>query len=266
MRALALVVLASGCRLAVDPGLTFRECDLARYEDEFVDGTTLETLAERCWRFANLEPDPERVFVHDGDLIVQMLEDPNAAAVEWSDASQGPLAFQRLPGDFTVVARVESLDPVTTNHCLAADNRAGIVLRSVESPAEWAGLFVGYDPDPACDDAAAPPTHGLVRHSGTLETERVDDIAEDGDAYVVLCKASAAEGSLPPSCDADGNCPPWEQEAVDAVYADTNTFASLADGFLVAGAITTAVGVVLWVVNPRADPAPASGRTLRITF
>lgn len=231
MRRLFLLVALSGCRAVVDSGVTFRECDSSHYFEGFDEGTTMETLAERCWQVDNVENDPSKVLVIDGDLAIKVSEPINGRLEQWVGSDQGPMVFQRLDGDFIMAARVETLDQVTGDHCLTSPgedfNMAGLVVRR---DAEWATFFLApFFPQlgMACDDTAdpPPPTQAVVTSTSwggsavmkEFEGEAIESgIGNDGEADILVCRYEDTLHYFVRLQSSPPEMPDWEE--IDVVH------------------------------------------------
>jgi hypothetical protein len=201
----ALVLAASwllaACSLVVEPGVTYRDCDLTSYLEEFPrDARTMEELLERCWRLDSAGTDPADAYVDDGDLIMHLNKPAGAPRAQWSGSDRGPLFYQRLEGDFLFAARVEAND-FAAGHCLEDGNMAGLVMRRADAPGDWTSLFVGpYDvTEKNCPDESpegAPPTRLVARTrddiwGGPIVVDAAPEgIAHDGDGEgdIALCR------------------------------------------------------------------------------
>ncbi len=201
---LACAPLAS-CRAVVDSGVSVHACPPGAggedgafpYFDDFFAGTTREHLLERCWRFEN--EDVGDMFPDDGDFVARVSE-----GGAWDGASQGPLMFQRLEDDFVLAVRVEILNQVDTNHCLATGNGVGLVVRQSDvdrAEARWSTLLIGivpgpYEPPLRCDgdEAEVPPTVATVRSRDDAWGGQLDvggptfSIGFDGEADIAVCR------------------------------------------------------------------------------
>ena len=203
MRALFLVVALSGCRAVVESGVTYRECDASQLFEGFDGDTSMEALAERCWQVDNVENDPDKVGVHDGDLVIKVSEPIHGRLEQWVGSDQGPMVFQNIEGDFLMAARIETLDQGTGDHCLISPgeelNMAGLVVRR---DAEWSTFFLApFFPEPgmACDDMAdpPPPTKAVITSEswdGDAELRNFmgapldSGIGNDGEADILICR------------------------------------------------------------------------------
>jgi hypothetical protein len=209
MRAPMLLVASwalCGCRAIVDSDVTYCNLDLSHYEDEFPIGMTTEQLYEKCWRVANAD-DRSEVFVDDGDLIMRIVATDRGEHLAWQEADQGPMAYQRFMGDFIVVARLEALKPADASHCLEPDNVAGLAVRSVDQPGDWATFLMGpYDVELYdCTDESMdlPPTKAQILTSNPSWGESfvtTEDIGYEGDAFLSICRlGDTAEYTFTPS-------------------------------------------------------------------
>lgn len=205
--ALVSLPLAS-CRLLADSGVTYRDCTRDHYTEEFSKGATLKDLQERCWSVANAEEGLSEVFVDGGDLVIRVGAPADAHGERWLGAEQAPMLYQNLEHDFLVVARVEALNPISGDHCLAEDNQAGLVLRRNASDPDWATFLIGpftLGPAPSggvdCTGAAGPtpPVMGVVRSRddawGSPIIERGAEphgIGVDGEADLAVCRLNGA--------------------------------------------------------------------------
>jgi hypothetical protein len=203
--ALSLAALSQlvACRAVVDADVTYRECERVGYLEEFAPGTTLEGLKERCWQVDNPPSDVPALpdlFVDDDDLVMRVVEPLDGVRQQWRDGDEAPMIFQRIESDFLVVTRIEALDKVSGDHCLAEGNMAGIVAR--RSADEWSTYLLGpFTPDPPAtidcsdDSDSPPPTLVQARSRGgswgaDLEDRGVDHagVGIDGEADIALCR------------------------------------------------------------------------------
>lgn len=203
--AAACVPLGS-CRAWVDADVTYHECDLTNYADEFPIGTTMEMLLERCWQLDNVQNDPSDVFPDDGDLVMRASPPTNGRFEQWFGPDQAPIFYQHIGGDFLVMTRVEAIDQVSGDHCLEAegeqDNMAGLVLRREGTAVEWATFLVGpFFPMMGIDcgdmSMAPPPTRAVVASRDDAwgapfveEGPMRMGIGEDGEADLAICRVN----------------------------------------------------------------------------
>ncbi len=98
--------------------------------------------------------------------------------------------------------------------------------------------------------AAAPgPSGWLIAGASLASVGAVALVVGGALGGVALGRASDAAANLPRSCDAQRRCLEGDQQAVDAAYADTYSFASAADGLLLGGGALVASGLVFVLVD-----------------
>ena len=188
-------VVLSGCRAVVDSGVTY--CDRSHYVEEFAVGTTLENLAQRCWKVANTQKESE-IALLDGDLVIRVATPADGRGERWSGDERGPMMFQRFHGDFLVLTRVEALNQVSGTHCLREGNTAGLVVRR-PSDAQWATLLIGPAmPDSAgdCESATNVPKTRAKLESGSnawgdpILVDAGLGVGTDGESDIAACRVN----------------------------------------------------------------------------
>ena len=188
----ALVAATAGCTSLADVRVTYEECvpvKGALYVEEF--NGTYQDLLDRCWR-SDPAPAGTRTFTADGDLVVRPVR-----GARWTAASQAPIVYRSMPGDFLVATRVEAASTFQSDHCLNHDEAAGLVVRRPK-PFAWATMLVRpyFDAsipfEEACKDETAHPPSARVQTDSAglaeLKTKSVDKVGADGEAYVAICR------------------------------------------------------------------------------
>jgi len=210
MRAGAALVIAgttlalTSCRAVVDAGVDYNDCERHPYTEEFSEGTTLKNLYERCWQVANADEHPSDVFVAEGDLVVRVSTPASGTGERWDGDQQGPMAFQALEADFVAAIRVEAVNAISGDHCLAEGNMAGLVVRARSPDVGWATFLTGPDMQAMgsfdCkDDEKVHPTLGVVRSRNdawgdaktTLGHDPTAGIGNLGEADLAVCRLHA---------------------------------------------------------------------------
>jgi hypothetical protein len=210
MRAVGGLLLACSalvsCRTVVDGGVSYRSCR-DHYLETFPPETTPKNLVERCWEIANDEPATDDVFPSDGDLVMRVHEPiPGAFGQRWAGAEQGPMAFQRVSGDFVAAVRVEALDQIAGDHCLeqiddtgdGVGESAGMVVRLADH--SWFVFLIapftptGNPDNLQCDrEDPALPTQGIVRSRDGTQARFIRGVNDagigiDGEAQIATCR------------------------------------------------------------------------------
>jgi hypothetical protein len=193
--ALLALFLTPACRERVDVEVDYQSCvpvSASPYVEEF--RYDFRELADRCWQRDN---DENTTILSDaGDLVIR----PEGEAA-WQGESQGPMAYLRLQGDFLAVARVEALSQIKGDHCIAPTELAGLVARRSEPEPAWAALLIGpvpTTPENCVEDSQNPPRaraelrrFGLRADSGASGAFP-DELGEDGEADIAVCRAGSA--------------------------------------------------------------------------
>lgn len=85
---------------------------------------------------------------------------------------------------------------------------------------------------------------------------------------VASANATHATDHLPPKCEGN-SCLPSTRRVVEARLSEPRTLATTADVLVIGGAALAAVGLTLWIIDPRGEPAvraDARGATIQLRF